>query len=77
MISAGIAHRDDGLRADAETNLRPSNVNLSAFHTRNAVLVFAVMGLVFIILDTILHVTALIYSLPAVYDLVVSDSRHL
>ena len=73
MISAGVADRDQGIEADADTNPSPTNVKLSAFHTRNAVIVFAVMGLVLILLDTILHVTQLIYRLPEICDLIVSN----
>ena len=68
-----MADREDGLLADASLNLRPSSVNLSAFHTRNAVIVFAVMGLIFVLLDTILHVSSLIYRLPPLSDLAVSN----
>ena len=49
-----------------------SKVKVSAFNTRNAVLAFAVIGIVLIILDTILHMTRLINRMPAIFDLIVS-----
>jgi hypothetical protein len=49
-----------------------SSAKVSAFNTRNAVLVFAAFGLFLILLDTILHVTALINRLPPQFDLAVN-----
>lgn len=49
-----------------------TNAKVSAFHTRNAVLVFAVFGLILILIDTILYVTRLILRLPIIFDSVVS-----
>ena len=49
-----------------------TNVKVSAFNTRNAVLVFAVFGLILILVDTILHATKLINRLPAIFDTIVS-----
>jgi hypothetical protein len=73
LISAGVADRQNGIEAD-ESPL-PSKASVSAFHTRNAVLVFAAFGLFFILVDTILHITRLIIRLPAVFDLAVSNCR--
>ncbi|CAF3600948.1 unnamed protein product [Rotaria sp. Silwood1] len=66
IISAGVA--DNGRIAD--TFASNSKAKVSAFHTRNAVLVFASFGLVLIIVDTILHVSSLIYRLPTAFDLI-------
>ncbi len=70
LISAGVANNQNGQDADALSFM--SNAKVSAFNTRNAVLVFAVFGLVFILIDTILHATRLINRLPAIFDLGVS-----
>ncbi|UJR15237.1 hypothetical protein I4U23_002192 [Adineta vaga] len=66
IISAGVADNQNG--KDADDSEHSSNAKVSAFHTRNAVLVFAVFGLILILLDTILHVTKLIYRLPPIFD---------
>ncbi|CAF2733237.1 unnamed protein product [Rotaria sp. Silwood2] len=65
IISAAAA--DDGRTVDALAG--DSKAKVSAFHTRNAVLVFAVMGIFLMILDTVLHASRLIYRFPTVFDL--------
>jgi hypothetical protein len=62
LISAGISDRDDGERADS--GFFPSAAKVSAVHTRNAVLVFAIIGLILIMTDTILYMTNLIRHVP-------------
>ena len=76
IISAGVAKRADTRRADSFGT--DPKAKVSAFHTRNAVLVFAVFGLFLILADTILHATRLINRLPAIFDTVVSkNTAHL
>jgi len=67
LISAGVANNQDGKAADDLSFM--TNAKVSAFHTRNAVLVFAVFVLVLILADTILHITGIINRLPAIFDL--------
>lgn len=67
IISAGVADAQNG--RDADNSKFSSKAKVSAFHTRNAVLVFAVFGLLLVLIDTILHVTRLINRCPAVFDL--------
>jgi len=54
----------------ADTNYFFSSVRLSAFNTRNAVITFAVFGLVLILIDTALYVTAFIKRLPNNFEFV-------
>lgn len=68
IISAAAA--DDPRLVD-ESKIS-SSAKVSAFHTRNATLVFSAVGLFFVLLDTILHVTRVIYRFPATVDLLVS-----
>lgn len=70
MISAGVAGNQQALAADNSNYT--SKAKVSAHHTRNAVLVFTVFGLIMILLDTLLHMTRLIYRLPALFDKIVS-----
>lgn len=65
LISAGVANRQN--TRDADNSSYTSKAKVSAFHTRNAVLVFASFGLIFILLDTILHVTSLVNRLPNIF----------
>jgi hypothetical protein len=46
-----VSDRDDGRFVDSSTI--PTNVKVSAFHTRNAVIFFAVFTLLFVVLDTV------------------------
>ena len=71
LISAGVAGRDQSKAADYSPVLTRARV--SAFHTRNAVLVFASFGLFLIFLDTLLHVTKLINSFSAKFEFLVSE----
>ena len=71
IISAGAADVQNG--RDADDSPLPSKAKVSAFHTRNAVLVFAVFGLLLVLIDTVLHVTRLINRCPAVFDIAVSN----
>lgn len=64
---------DTDATKDTDELGRYSKVKVSAFHTRNAVLAFAVIGFILIIVDTILHMTRLINRLPAIFDLIVSQ----
>ncbi|CAF2920605.1 unnamed protein product [Rotaria sp. Silwood2] len=68
LISAGLASSDDARLADNLSGL--SNAKVSAFHTRNAVLVFASVGLFLILVDTILQITGLIKRLPKQFDFI-------
>jgi hypothetical protein len=70
IISAGVENRQDCINADNSMN--PTSAKVSAFHTRNAVLVFAIFGLILILFDTIVHMTRLINRFPAVFDVFVS-----
>ncbi|CAF3446822.1 unnamed protein product [Rotaria socialis] len=65
IISAGVS--DDGKAID--NSGKESSAAVSTFHTRNAVLVFSAAGLFFIVLDTILNVSRLVYHFPAICDL--------
>lgn len=49
-----------------------SNVKVSAYNTRNAVLAFAVIGIILILVDTFLYMTTLIKRFTTGFDLVVS-----
>ena len=73
LISAGASNRDDGRAAD-ESSI-PSKGKVSAFHTRNAVIVFAIFGLVLVLVDSILYITRLILRLPDKFELIVSHDR--
>ncbi len=73
IISAGVADSQNGRQADSSKH--PTSVKVSAYHTRNAVLVFAIFGLILILIDTVLHMTALINRLPANFDLIVSRKK--
>ncbi|CAF1131476.1 unnamed protein product [Rotaria sordida] len=66
LISAGLASSGDARLADSLPNF--SKAKVSAFHTRNAVLVFASAGLFLILVDTILQMTGLIKRLPVQFD---------
>ncbi|CAF1601851.1 unnamed protein product [Rotaria sp. Silwood1] len=68
LISAGIASSDDARTADHLSGL--SSTKVSAFHTRNAILVFASVGLLLILVDTFLQITGLIKRLPKQFDLI-------
>ncbi|CAF0764192.1 unnamed protein product [Adineta steineri] len=68
LISAGVASNQDGKNAD--NSPLHSSAKVNAVATRNAVLVFAVFGLILILIDTILHMTKLIYRLPPLFDTV-------
>ncbi len=70
IISAGVANSQDGINADNLSYL--TDVKLSAFHTRNAVLVFAIFGLVLVLFDSIIHITSLINRIPVAFDKFVS-----
>jgi hypothetical protein len=74
LISAGVADRQDGIDADDNIFNRTTMAQVSAMHTRNAVLVFASFGIFFTLVDTTLHVTLLIERLPAMFDVVVSHN---
>ena len=71
MITAGIASKADCELADLLSF--QSSVQVSAVHTRNAIIVFAVFGLLLILIDSILYITKLIFRLPAQFDFTVSD----
>ncbi|CAF1417718.1 unnamed protein product [Rotaria sordida] len=64
IISAGAA--DKGRIVDGFSSF--SKAKVSAFHTRNADLAFAVIGLILIIIDTVLHAGRFIYRLPTIFD---------
>jgi hypothetical protein len=70
IISAGVASRSNCQAADDMGGM--TNARVSAFHTRNAVLTFAILGLILMLADTILHVTKLINRLPSSFDTIVS-----
>lgn len=70
IISAGVADRQSTI--DADDSGVPTTGKVSAFHTRNAVLVFSIFGLFLVLFDTILHVTRLITRFPPVFDMIVS-----
>lgn len=72
IISAGVADRQSTI--DADDSGVPTTGKVSAFHTRNAVLVFSIFGLFLVLFDTILHVTRLINRFPPVFDMIVSWS---
>jgi len=69
LISAGVTDRQNTKDADAFSSA--SKAKVSAFHTRNAVLVFAVFGLFLILVDTILHVTSFVNRLPFIFHKIV------
>lgn len=70
MISAGTA---DGGKARLIDDLGGfSSVKVSAYHTRNADIAFAIFGLLLILADTILYTTGLIKRLPKLFDFIVS-----
>ncbi len=73
IISAGVANRGNCQLAD--TLNAYTNAKVSAYNTRNAVLTFAILGLILILADTILHMTKLINRLPARFDLIVSNKK--
>ena len=75
IISAGVADRQNTWDADNLDYI--SSARVSAFHTRNAVLVFSVFGLFLMLLDTILHVSRLILRLPPAFDVTVSQSKNI
>ena len=75
IISAGVADRQNTWDADNLDYI--SSARVSAFHTRNAVLVFSVFGLFLMLLDTILHVSRLILRLPPAFDVTVSQSNNI
>lgn len=70
IITAGVVAVDATKLADHLSDA--SKVKVSAYNTRNAVLAFAVIGLILIIVDTVLHMTRLINRLPAIFDTIVS-----
>jgi len=70
LVSAGIADPSDAAQADRISVL--SSAKVSAVQTRNAVIVFTVFGLILIVTDTILHVTARINNLSATFESTVS-----
>lgn len=72
MISAGLANTDDAKLADGLSFM--SKAKVSAYHTRNADLAFAIFGIIFFLIDTIIYMTPLIRRLPELYDLIVSKN---
>jgi hypothetical protein len=72
IICAGVTSSNNCKQAD-DSKL-PTNAKVSAYNTRNAVLAFAVLGLILILADTILQMTKLINRLPPIFDLIVSKN---
>jgi len=68
IICAGVASGLNCKMAD-NSNL-PTHAKVSAYNTRNAVLAFAIIGLILILVDTILQMTSLINRLPAIFDII-------
>jgi hypothetical protein len=68
LISACLSSSDSARIAD---NLSVfSNAKVSAFHTRNAVIVFAAIGLAVILVDTIIRMTPLMHRFPPIFHFV-------
>lgn len=73
IIAAGVV--EVNATKDADNRGGYSKVKVSAYNTRNAVIAFAVIGFILIIVDTILHMTRLINRLPPIFDLIVSKNH--
>ncbi|CAF0942811.1 unnamed protein product [Adineta ricciae] len=70
LATAGVASKADCELADLLSFQSP--VQVSAVHTRNAIIVFAVFGLLLILIDSILYITKLIFRLSVKFDLAFS-----
>jgi len=66
VISAGVSNRHDGYFVNKYANvLKIKTARVDVDNTRNAVLTFAIIGLILVLADLIVHVFNLIARLPA------------
>lgn len=71
IICAASANAENCKEADKAPSIM-TDIKVSAFNTRNAVLAFGIIGLILMLLDTFLHVFGCLDRCSSSFDIIVS-----